>query len=61
LIDRLGSYLASRPRRAAMIVIALTISLVLVLAATLIVGLGVQPPFGPPYPSEDTPLSLTDY
>jgi len=50
LIDRLGSYLASRPRRAAMIVIALTISLVLVLAATLIVGLGVQSPVRTPIP-----------
>lgn len=57
MIDRLGSYLASRPRRAASLVLTLVVALALVLAGLLLelshFGLA-------PYPSEDVGLSLID-
>jgi len=60
LIDKLGSYLASKPRRAALIVLCLMIALILALAAILVTALNVQNMLRPAYPSEVTPLSLTD-
>ena len=57
MINRLGSYLASRPRKAAVLVLTLTVAFVLVLA-----GLALElSHFGrAPYPSEAIPLSLVD-
>lgn len=55
IIDRLGSYLASRPRRAATLVLTLAAAFVLVLA-----GLALElSHFGQePYPSQDLGFSL---
>jgi len=58
MINRLGSFLASRPRRAAGVVIVLAIGFILVLAGMLAVVLDLGAAFEPPYPSEDTPLSV---
>ena len=57
MIDRLGSYLASRPKRAAVVVLTLIVVLALVLA-----GLALElSHFGrAPYPSEKVPFSLVD-
>lgn len=57
MIKRIGSYLASRPERAAMIVLTLTLVLILVLAGVALQWLHIG---RAPYPSEDTPLSLVD-
>lgn len=57
MIDRLGPYLASRPRRAAVLVLTLAVALILVLAG-LVLELSH---FGQaPYPSEDLGFSLVD-
>lgn len=57
MIKRLGSYLASRPERAAVVVLTLTVVLTLVLA-----GLALQwLHFGrAPYPSEKVPFNLVE-
>lgn len=57
MIKRLGSYLASRPEKAAILILTLIVILVLVLA-----GLALQwSHFGrAPFPSEDVPFSLVD-
>jgi hypothetical protein len=55
MINRLGSYLASRPKGAAVLVLALAVAFVLVLA-----GLALELSHSglAPYPSEEIPLSL---
>lgn len=57
MIKKLGSYLASRPQRAAMIVLTLTLVLILVLAGVALQWLRIG---RAPYRSEVTPLSLVD-
>ncbi len=56
MINRLGSYLALRPRRAAILVLTLAVAFILVLA-----GLALElSHFGrAPYPSEEFPLPLS--
>lgn len=57
MIDRLGSYLASKPRRAALLVLTLVVALALVLAGLVL----EMSNFGQaPYPSEDLGFSLID-
>lgn len=57
MIDRFGSYLASKPKRAAVLILTLVIVLVLVLAGWALQSLH----FGrAPYPSEKVPISLVD-
>jgi hypothetical protein len=58
MIDKLTKYVGSRPRRAAVIMLALSVVLILILAGILIQSLNVGRLFKPPYPSESTPLSL---
>jgi hypothetical protein len=55
MIDRLGTYLASKPKRAAVVVLTLSIVLVLVLAGWALQSLHIG---REPYPSQETPLSL---
>jgi hypothetical protein len=57
MINRLGAYLASRPRRAAALVLVLAVAFILVLA-----GLALElSHFGrPPYPSQELGFSLVN-
>jgi len=57
-MERLTKYAESRPRRAAVIMLALLVVLTVVVAGILVQSLNVGRPFKPPYPSETTPLSL---
>jgi len=57
MINRLGSYLAARPDRAAAIVLALIAALILVLAGMIVQNIGIGKA---PYPSDDLPISLVD-
>ena len=59
MIERLTKYVGSRPRRAAVIMLTLSVVLVLIFAGILIQSLNIGRLFKPPYTSETTPLSLT--
>ena len=53
-------YLGAKPRRAAMIVTTLVVVLTLVVAGSLFQLLNLASYFESPYPSEETPLALTN-
>ena len=57
MIDRLGSYLASRPRKTAALVLILAVTLTLVLAG---LALKTAEPDPEPYPSADLPLEIVN-
>jgi len=59
MLEGLSSYLGSKPRRAMQIILCLSVALVLILVVVLVTALDMGNPFAPPYPNEDTPLSLT--
>lgn len=56
-LEKLGLYLAFRPKRAAVLFLTLTVALILVLAGLL---LELAQPREAPYPSDDLPLELDD-
>jgi hypothetical protein len=60
MMERLGTYLVSKPKRAVRIVLALSMALTVSLAGTLMVAFDIGQPSEPPYPSEATLLSLVD-
>lgn len=55
-MGRLYSFVEAKPKRASQMIAVLIAALVTVSAVTLFYALDVS--FGPPYPSEDTPLSM---
>jgi hypothetical protein len=59
MLEGFSSYLGAKPRRAMQIILCLSVVLVLILVVVLVQALDLSDPFAPPYPSEDTPLSLT--
>jgi hypothetical protein len=60
MLRRLTEYLGAKPRRAAMIVMTLVVVLILVVAGNLLQLMDVGRYFEPPYPSEETSLSLVN-
>ena len=60
MIEGMGNYLSSKPRRAAMIVLVTAVALIMVLAALMVQVVQSTGVFDPPYPSDNTPLSLAD-
>ncbi|MBE0526525.1 MAG: hypothetical protein IH631_06250 [Candidatus Thorarchaeota archaeon] len=64
MLERFGAYLASKPKRAVQIVLALAIALIVTLAGMFIIAFDLgeisDESSDPPYPSEVTPLSLVD-
>jgi len=58
--DRLSVYLAENPRSGPQMIFALLAVIVLILAGIMVYSLDIGRYFEPPYPSEDTPLSITE-
>ena len=58
MLKRLAEYLRAKPRKGAMIVVTLLVVLILVVAGNLFQLLNLGSYFEPPYPSEETPLSM---
>ena len=64
MMERLGAYLVSKPKRAVQIVLALAVALTITIAGMFVVvfdmGETSEAPPEPPYPSDVTPLSLIE-
>jgi len=58
--DRLSVYLVENPRRGPRVIYALLTVIILILAGIMVYSLDLGRYFEPPYPSEDTPLSITE-
>jgi hypothetical protein len=59
MIGRLTSFVERNPRRAATVILAFAIALCVAILGILVAIVGIEDPFDPPYPSEQTPLSWT--
>lgn len=59
MIEKIGNFLASDKRRAAKVVLALAVALIIVAAAAVLSAVDLGGLFEDPYPSEDTPLTLS--
>ncbi len=59
MIERIGNFLASDTRRAAKVVLALAVALIIVAAAAVLSAVDLEGLFEDPYPSEDTPLTFS--
>jgi hypothetical protein len=59
MLEGVVSYLGSKPKRAMQIILCLSVVLILLLIVILSDELNVWNLFAPPYPDEETPLTLT--